>query len=208
MGLSKNAVALVVSVNMGDYLSVTMKNNRPLFEHYYVLTSPDDGEARGICSDFDAKLITYDRFFGLPGRPFNKSGGVRHAQEALHSRHRAKWIVLMDTDVLLPPEMAKIETEGMRKVALYGMRRFDAHTYEDYRAGRLREYPSKFAGYFQMYHDKSKLYDPIGRDASESDMIFRDRFPRRILIPDMSLTHMGPRASHWLGRKPARVEWG
>ena len=203
----KNAVALIVSVKMDDYLSTTIKNNRPLFEEYYVLTSPDDNEAQKICEEFDAKMLTYEHFFGLPGCPFNKSGGIRAAQEFLHHRHRAKWIVLMDTDVLLPPEISSIDTDSMKRTALYGMRRLDAATYEDYKTGNFRKYPSKFAGYFQMYHDKSKLYDRASRDASKSDVLFRDRFPRRIMIPEMSLIHMGSRCSHWFGRKPEKIKW-
>lgn len=204
----KNAVALVVGAKMDDYLSVTMENNRPMFDRYYVLTSPDDNATQSLCKRLDADMLTYDKLFGIPGCSFNKSGGVRAAQELIHNRHRAKWVILMDADVLLPPEIVEVDTDNMKKTPLYGMKRLDAHTYEDYKAANFREYPSKFAGYFQMYHDKSKLYDRVSRDASESDIIFRDRFPRRILIEDMSLIHIGVRSSHWHGRKPARLNWG
>lgn len=204
----KNAVALVVGARMDDYLSVTMENNRPMFDRYYVLTSPDDDATERLCKRLDADILTYDGFFGVPGCSFNKSGGVRVAQEFIHNRHRAKWIVLMDADVLLPPEIVEIDTDNMRRVALYGMKRLDAQTYEDYKSGNFREYPSKFAGYFQMYHDKSKLYDRVSRDASKSDIFFRDRFPRRILLEGMSLVHIGHRFSHWFGRKPERLIWG
>lgn len=204
----KEIVPIVTSVKMDDYLAVTIRNNRRLFERYYVLTSPEDEASIKLCRDFGAEAIVYDRFWNVPGSVFNKSGGIRHAQKLVHHRHRAKWVLLIDTDILLPEAMEFLDVSSFTKRWLYGMERRDAPTYEDYEAGRLQNYGTKFVGYFQMYFNKAALYDPASRDASYSDMAFRDKFPRRILLPDMHLIHVGRRNMHWGGRTRPRLEWG
>jgi len=204
----RDAVAIVTSVKMDDYLRVTIKNNRSLFGEYYVLTSPDDEATDKLCSEFDAKLLSYDRFFDVPKCSFNKSGGLRQAQRFVHEKHRAKWVVLMDADIMLPEQMRDIDTSKFTKRWLYGMERVDVHSHEDYLGKRFHKYRDKFCGYFQMYHNKSALYPPVSRNASWCDIAFRDIFPRRILIPDMHLVHIGRSNSHWNGREGKRLEWG
>jgi hypothetical protein len=203
-----NIVPIVTSVNMDDYLSVTIKNNRPLFDRYYVLTCAEDEATSRICKEFDADLIVYEHFFDAPKCVFNKSGGVRRAQEVVHQRHRAKWVILIDVDILLPYELATIDTAKLTKRWLYGMNRLDAQTYEDYLSNRLVPYHQKFSGYFQMYHNKSALYQKFSFNASWCDTAFRNLFPRRALLPGIHAIHIGHRKMHWDGRDGRRLSWG
>jgi hypothetical protein len=205
---SREIIPIVTSVNMDDYLSVTMKNNRPLFDRYYVLTCPEDEATSRVCKEFDADLIAYEHFFDVPKCVFNKSGGVRRAQEVVHHRHRAKWVILIDVDILLPVELATIDTAKLTKRWLYGMDRLDARNYEDYMSNRLVPYRQKFSGYFQMYHNKSALYQKFSFNASWCDTAFRNLFPRRALLPGMHAIHIGHRQMHWDGRDGRRLSWG
>ena len=205
---NKEIIPIVTSVKMDDYLSVTMRHNRHLFELYYVLTSPDDEATRILCGGFEANMLTYDHFFDVPRCTFNKSGGIRMAQEIIHEKHRAKWVILMDADIILPAELAAVKTSAFTKRWMYGMKRVDAHNYEDYVSNKLRPYHQIFSGYFQMYHNKSALYPPKSFNASWCDTAFRNLFPRRILIPGMSVVHIGERQMHWNGRSMERLKWG
>lgn len=71
----KNIIPIVTGVKMSDYLSETIKRNRKYFEHYYVITSPDDIETKNICDSYLAKVIEFDNFF-MSGTRFNKAGGI------------------------------------------------------------------------------------------------------------------------------------
>lgn len=208
IGPNKDIVVLVNSVNMDDYLSVTIKNNRKMFERYYVVTSQEDEPTINVCKNFDAEVVTYDGFFNDPRCSFNKAGGIRHAQKIIHERHRAKWVILIDVDIILPDEIASLDTSEFTKRWMYGMARVDAHTYDDYKSRNFTTYHQKFDGYFQMYHNKSFFYPEKSINASWCDIYFRDKFPRRILIPDMRVIHIGRQKMHWNGRDRERLKWG
>jgi hypothetical protein len=203
---NSNIVPIVTSVNMDDYLSVTIANNRPLFEEYYVLTAEGEESTRELCHKHGARCIEYDGFFGDPECPFRKSPALRHAQQIVHGVHKDKWMLLLDTDTLLPKEISSLDPTGFNRRALYGMRRMEAHSYDQYKSNELQEYHFNFMGYFQMYFKKDALYDKEGHVGK--DMEFWGNFNRRIIVEGMHVIHIGRRQMHWEGRNEKRLQWG
>lgn len=201
-------IALVTSVGMDDYLSYTIKRNRPLFDRYYVLMSDKDQASEKICAEFDAEPIKFDKFFGQRFR-FNKSGGIRHAQQILHKEYPERWIVLLDTDIIVDERLKNVDASSLRKDVLYGMKRFDAHSHADFINSKLRKHPSpNVIGYFQMYFDKSKLYPPGSHNASACDGKFAALFKYNgFLGGDMKAIHIGRAKMHWNGRSSSRLDW-
>ena len=189
-------VPLVTSVNMPDYLAVTLPKNRTFFESFVVVTSPDDAETHAVCREHDARIIVYDDFHA-DGSRFNKSGAIRHAQRMLHREHPHAWILLMDTDIVLPDTFDDIAAAATDTSALYGIERDDI--LDD---GTEEKYAMPFVGYFQLYFDKTRLYAPHSMDASVCDWKFMMQFPRRILLAPrpVVVTHIGKSALHWNGR--------
>jgi hypothetical protein len=203
---NKNIVPIVTSVNMDDYLSVTIANNRPLFDEYYVLTSDNDKKTHEICSKHEAKCIKYEGFFKDPICSFGKSAALRHTQQIIHKVHADKWILMLDTDILLPVEISSLDTSEYNRRALYGMRRMDAHSYEKYKSKDFHEFHRHFMGYFQLYFKKSALYDEEGYVGK--DVEFCCNFNRKIMIEGMHAIHIGRRQMHWDGRSGGRLSWG
>lgn len=203
---NKEIVPIVTSVNMDDYLSVTISINRPLFDKFFILTSPEDAKTRDICVKHGAEPILYGQFFGRSDCAFGKSGAMRHAQNIIHGEYPEKWVLFLDTDVLLPEQMATLDVSSFNERWLYGMERFSVHSFDEYKNKKRHACKDNFAGYFQLYKRKDILYDPDGH--AGKDWVFRDKFPRRFLIPDMHMIHIGRRQIHWDGRHGKRLVWG
>jgi hypothetical protein len=203
-------VALVTSVGMEDYLMYTMPKNIGLFDRFYVLISEKDQVSERLCADLGATPVRFDGFFSERS-VFNKSGGLRAAQEMIHGVHPDAWVSIMDVDILVDEKLSELDLEYLNKNSMYGMSRFDAHTYEDYRLGRLRRHPGtargKIIGYFQMYFDKSKYYAKKSRNACGCDVAFASLFDENVFLGDMRAIHIGKAASHWNGRGGERLNW-
>jgi GT2 family glycosyltransferase len=192
----ETVIPVVTSVHMSDYLAKTLPVNRDLFEIFVVVTSSTDLETHAVCREHDVRIITYDDFRG-GGARFNKSGAIRYAQQVLHAQYPDMWILLMDTDIILPENFVAIASARLRdKTALYGMPRLDVH--DD---TQTETYPMQFVGYFQAYFDKTKLYARHSMDASVCDWKFKNEFPSHIaLSASETVTHIGRSQMHWHGR--------
>lgn len=184
--------------------------NRHLFDRYYVLMSDKDEASEKICDEFDSTPIKFDKFFGQKIR-FNKSWGIRHAQNIVHEAHPDRWVVLLDTDIIVDEGLKDLDASGLRKDVLYGVRRHDAHSYEEYKDGRLRMHPSNnrsvVIGYFQMYFDKSKFYPPGSHNAATCDVKFASSFEHNGFLPNMKAIHIGKAKIHWNSRSRERPSW-
>ena len=199
-----NIVPLVTCVNMSDYLIESIKHNRNLFSEYYVLTSPEDSDTKNLCNSYSSKTIEFDSFF-LENASFNKSGGLRFAQEYLHKLYPDKWILLMDVDIILTKDLDLhlqyyFDNNIFNTSVMYCVKRYDVLNYEElYSHCKNRLYKHKAAGFFQLYFDKNKLYNSFSTNAAECDLEFAKLFDTRIEIPSYVL-HLGLEASHWNGR--------
>jgi hypothetical protein len=196
----RHIIPIVISVNMDDFLSITLRENRPLFETYYVVTSPTDTKTQALCLQYNVNTILFHDF-KKGGCKFNKSGALFTAQKEVYAHYPDKWILIMDTDIVVPRDMAEVASLDRLsdRNALYGMRRKDAHTYDDYVANKLVPYKHTFAGYFQLYYDKSQFYASRSSSASHCDISFMKCFRTKKLLPS-SVIHLGVQGAHWNGR--------
>jgi hypothetical protein len=195
----QHIIPIVISVNMDDYLSITLQENRALFETYYVVTSPEDTKTQELCKRYNVDTIVFPDF--KKRASFNKSGALYRAQKEVHAKYPDKWILIMDTDIVVPKDLAHIASSDKltNENALYGLKRNDANTYADFVAKKLVPYKYTFAGYFQLYFNKSQYYAIHSHNASKCDLAFMKCFPNKKQLPS-SVIHLGVQGSHWNGR--------
>lgn len=203
-------IALVTSVGMEDYLAYTARRNRDVFKEYYVVTSEHDSATEAVCKTFGATTVKFAEFHQARS-VFNKSGGVRMAQEIVHQRHPGDWVTILDVDIIVDERLSGVNLDSLDKKNLYGMMRFDVHKYEDYKCGKFKRHPGtargKIIGYFQMYFDKSKYYGKESRNACGCDVSFASMFKENLFLDDLKAIHVGRAASHWNGRSRERLDW-
>lgn len=191
---------------MDDYLSIVLRENRSLFEKFYVITSPSDYATRELCKRFEVDIILYDEFY-INNAKFNKSGAVNYAQKILHKLYPDKWMLIIDSDIILPINLKDIvELELENEKNIYGIQRFDAHTYKDYiNESNLKKYMHNFAGYFQLYYDKSYFYNTFSNNASMCDFEFFKKFNKNKQLLSSYVIHLGEECLHWNGRNVLRL---
>jgi hypothetical protein len=198
---SFDIIPLVISVNMSDYLRVTLTKNRNYFNNYYVLTCPEDENTKKLCAEFNAEYIEYNHFF--TNAKFNKSGGIKTAQDILHKKYPENWILLIDVDIILSPELIDtINKTNLDKNNLYGAKRYDLWNEEEFiKQEKKRLYRHKFAGYFQLYFRKNIYYPDYSNNASCCDITFSNNFRNRFKIEfETHVFHIGKEQSHWDGK--------
>jgi hypothetical protein len=201
--MNENIIPLVVSVNMHDFLKMTLIRNRKMFKDYYVVTCPSDKDTIQLCNDFNVSIILYKDFW-INNSKFNKSGAIYFAQNILHTQFFDKWILLLDSDILLPFNFDYYNNDENLNVLntsfLYGITRFDLLTPSDFQKNKLTKYKgSLYDGYFQMYFDKTKYYPIFSINAADCDVNFRELFDikKQLLF---SVFHIGEPGAHWNGR--------
>lgn len=213
--MSKEIVALITSVGMDDYLSYTLEKNKDLFKECYVLINQADNTSKKICHKYSATPIEFDQFFDDKSI-FNKSGGIRYAQQILHKKYHNDWLLLLDTDIIVDPKILDLDVAGLNCNALYGMKRLDVYTHEDLVNKKYIPYKNPInkkskqnmvVGYFQMYFDKTKLYQKKSYNAATCDCYFSSLFDNNILLDNMYAIHVGKERSHWNGRNNERLNW-
>lgn len=180
-----NIVPLIVCVNMSDYLRISIEKNRKFFSEYYILTCQEDIETIELCEKYSAKTLKYDKFFINENNcKFNKSGGIKYAQDILHKKYNDKWILLLDVDIVFTEEtINNINDKNLNKEFLYGIDRYDVWTMEELENRfKKRKYNYNFAGYFQLYYNKEIYYPNFSKDASECDLTFMKKFKKKEII--------------------------
>lgn len=198
-------IPFTISTNMDDFLLIMLKENRSLFEKFYVVTSPDDSLTQELCKKFNVDVIIFNDFYNKA--KFNKSGGINYAQKILHNLYPEKWMLIIDSDIILPNKLENIIKDKLNdKTAIYGLERYDAYTYSDYiNETNLKKYTYKFAGYFQLYFNKSYLYNKYSQDAGACDIIFLQNFKNNKILLESNVIHLGRDRLHWEGRVVDRL---
>lgn len=60
-------------------------------------------------------------------------------------------------------------------------------------------------GYFQLYFNKLKLYENYSKSCEKCDVNFANLFKEQVMLPNISVFHLGPNGINWNGRVSA--EW-
>ncbi len=187
-------IGITVSVHCTSVLSLALPINLHQFSKWYIITDSDDTETIRMCRDYETtnlELITFNFFHQAT---FNKGGGIRAAQEIAHKVHPEASILILDTDIILPVNLGEVlQNLAFDEKTLFGASgRFDypsvtallANEYQEYKYGQ------SFTGFFQLYTDKKKYYQP-SESIDQCDDDFRDSFADRRAIDKLFLRHLG-----------------
>lgn len=198
-----NVIVVVVAVNYTDKLRITLERNKGFFSKYIVITSPNDKSTIDICKRFGVTCCIFHKFYAS-GAKFNKSGAIHDLQQILHTVFPEHWIMLLDADIILPPNIEELLLRSpLDRNVLYSLPRKDYATYLDYQTGtNLRPYLLNFMGFMQLYFDKSKLYAPISYSCAGCDWDFRELFGShvKLLDEDAYIVHLGEDTVNHNGR--------
>lgn len=194
-------VSITTSVDYGPELRITLPAIQFTADHSIVATTPADSETRSVVRQCGAELVRTDRFYAK-GADFNKSGVIRSLQERVRREYPRHWVLLVDADILLPrATRSRIEEMELNAAALYGMKRWDYATPEDFeRQEPTLDYPHDHAGYFQLYHRKDRLYPIWSKHAGKCDYVFKRMFRERRFV-DGRCHHLGIKSQNWHGRQ-------
>jgi hypothetical protein len=204
--------AIMVCVDYGDLLRITLPYNRHHFSAVMIVTTSRDSETIDVAKRYGAGLYFTEAFYDNRAY-FNKWKAL---EQGLDAFGRFGWLCIMDADVLWPKMIEHPEYECGY---LYTPRR---RIQNDILNSPLPEvgWPllplyneCEFAGYTQIFHaDDSHLsvppwYEQDWRHAGGGDSFFQYRWPvsnkRR---PAWQVLHLGAPQRNWCGRVTMRTD--
>lgn len=131
--------AIIVSVNYGDVLAWTLRENRNLFDRLIVVTSPRDQRTRRICEHFHVRCETISSFYAVGSSvdilAFNKAAGINHGLRCLDQQPPTTddWYVHLDADIVLPPRTRELlHKADLDSSSIYGIDRMMCTSFDDY----------------------------------------------------------------------------
>lgn len=129
--------ACTVCVSYSDFLSETARKNRPLFDRWVVVTTPDDEGTREVCRKFNLDCHLTEAFYENDDE-FNKAKGINLGLERLAKKD---WVCHLDADIILPPDTRQfLETALPREDTIYGIDRVMLKSWEDWQAFQVSGY--------------------------------------------------------------------
>lgn len=206
---------IMVCVEYGDLLNVTLPYNRHHFKELLVVTTSWDAETIQVAKRNDAGLFYTDSFY-KDGATFNK---WRALEEGLDAFGRTGWLCIMDADVLWPKS---VDLSFLSMGTLCTPRRRIMTAID----GGWAAYPPEkswqryplfneveFAGYSQIFHaDDPHLpaapwHQTNWRHAGGGDSFFQARWPVVHKVrPPWQVLHLGSPGVNWHGRCTTRVD--
>ena len=201
-------ICITVSTNYDDLLDVIMPQNQRFFTKWYIVTDAQDKKTLDVIDKHNKGCVTvllYD--FKTHGRVFDKGGAIRYAQERMMADRKDAGhtdVLLLDSDIYLPDNFSTLIGKiTVKPDTLYGCKRLDYYSHDAF----LRDVPDHiykpiFVGYFQLYKASDKYMYQCSTDASCCDERFTHLFScRRIVIPNLTVKHLGRACVNWTGRK-------
>jgi hypothetical protein len=225
--IPKHIYGVVVCVNFSDYLGLSLEMNHRLLDTIFVVTDTKDEDTASLCKEYsNVECIRTDCFYE-EGCTFDKGKGLNEAIRRV-PQHRDTWVLVYDSDIVLPLDFRKHLDQPLDTAGLYGAPRHFAYYREDYdafvAAGRsdyrmLKDYYSPGdmpIGFFQLFHS-SRLYlpefnpDPYPEhhnDASYSDLVFAKKFDDRSTLKHIHTIHLGHSGVNHRGRVTPKFQQG
>ena len=199
---------ITLCINYSDILGSTLKANHEFFQEFIVITIAEDQKTQEICQQYPNVTLEITDHLHANNAKFNKSAIIHHVQKKYHASHSDHWILLLDADILLPPEFPKWLdlTHTISHHALYGIQRRDYTTPENLKSNISIPYDHTFVGYFQLYFDKNKYYPTTSQSCGVCDSTFMTSFKptQRIKLcttnPNDHVCHLGVNTLNWTGR--------
>lgn len=203
---------IMVCVDYGDILALTLPYNRHHFKEVMVVTTARDTETINVAEQNNARVFCTDSFYE-GGALFNKWLAL---ELGLDEFGRSGWMCLMDADILWPKDARHPNYEPGN---LYSpIRRICEPLYPKVPAENLWPYFQEFidrqwAGYTQIFYSG----DPVLPDtpwhaanwihAGGADSDFQNLWPKENKIrPGWEVLHLGFPYRNWCGRTTRRVD--
>lgn len=218
--VAKNINVVMVCVNYGDFLAVSLSENIKIFDpkNIFVVTDNNDKLTQKICDVFGVNCVITERFYE-GGAVFNKGKGLNEGIKAILD---PDWIIVTDADIVFPSDTLKLLTKkrlDTRK--LYAATRYLCNTYPKYQEFKEKKITLEEmdgvhrcppVGYFQLFNinhpnlieKTTPIYPEISNDASWSDMLFADKFVKKECLQTIKLIHLGEHNQNWKGRKTTK----
>ena len=112
--------AIIVCVNLADELHCTLPNTCHVFDRVYVVTAPADEKTKAVCAKLQAYygnivVVETDAFYRQNAR-FNKGLAIN---EGLVRIEDPQWICHLDADILVNPELRRVDLPALEKTDIY-----------------------------------------------------------------------------------------
>jgi len=215
--------AVTVCMNYGDFLAYSMPLNKPHFDNWIIITTPEDKYTQDICNYYGVKFIT-SYSAKLYAGEFHKGECVT---EGIAELEKSDWVTLIDADTILQPNFRQTMEilnlgDELDKSCLYTIDRVRFETFEEWmefhshpsynmlnraRDGRFCLPQFVPTGFFQMWNVKETgiiQYIHEWMKVGGEDIRFAFLWPRnkRIFIPETVCYHIASSPEcNWLGRK-------
>lgn len=216
--LKVNAIAICVGYD--DLLKVTMPSVLPHVERMVVVTSKDDTRTQEYVTGFKNATFYATDAFTRNGAKFNKGAAM---EEGFDFLGRSGWILVLDADILVPPDLShQLDVLKPKPGHLYNpRRRILANPADWWRYGNhqkwnelpLRKEDKGFYGYFQLFHAddpalaREPWYPTDFTHAGQCDDKFQHRWPEaRKVRPKFEVLHLGKCDENWFGRTTERMD--
>jgi hypothetical protein len=198
-------IAITVSTKYDDLLNIILPQNARFFEKWYIITDPEDQATIQVIKAHNlphVEIIYYD--FYANGKIFNKGGAIRKCQET-HLTNYTGQVLLLDSDIYLPDDFEEIirQHANIQPNTLYGIGHrndyFSLHHLNHQIVDDVYPYASNFQGFFQLYFSEPNqiyLYDE-SVNCGECDIKFINLFPNKIIIRELTVSHLGKSCLHW-----------
>jgi hypothetical protein len=199
--------AIIISVEYGDILELTLPYNREFFSEVLVVSVESDAKTLQVCADNDVAVHCTDAFY-RKSAIFNKFAAL---EEGLDVLGRKDWMLVLDADILIPKRRPEFKP---REGNLYTPHRriwdpIPSEVPEErlWRTKRRTLANEEFAGYFQYFHAD----DPVLREqpwyqtdwtwAGGADSFFHQKWAASKKVrPPFEVLHLGPPFTNWAGR--------
>jgi hypothetical protein len=135
--------AVTVCVHYADFLAETVRWNHQHFDHWTIITTPDDKETIELCRRWNLGCITTGEFYS-EGK-FNKGRGI---SLGLNYINTDAWVLHLDADIVLPPQFRRMLTvAGLDRECIYGCDRVNVRSWEEWQEFQRRGYLHAQHGY-------------------------------------------------------------
>ena len=122
--------AVTVCHHYADFLSETLPHNLRHFDHYLIVTGPDDPETLDLCRQLGVECRVTD-LLHHHGDPFAKSRAIDYGLAYLR---RDDWVLHVDADIWLPPMTRQwIDWANPDPQCIFGIDRCDCIGYDAWR---------------------------------------------------------------------------
>jgi hypothetical protein len=218
--MNQKIEAIVTCVDYSDCLEFFLKYNSLNFDNIIIVTSPLDLETQKLARAYNINPIVTTAFYEQDAK-FNKGKAINIGYNNIKYND---WILNIDADVLLPARFRKnFFASKPNQNYLYSMRRVSIETQEqlekvlikhNYNSLSTVEHDDVGLGYFQLFNFQSPIfqkacyatgnrpYPENSKDASQSDLDFRDKWPQQLIkqISNTFCLHLGLTMKNWEGR--------